>query len=77
MSEIATPKSLKEVLNWKEQCWNTVAHLPLEDAFKKRMRDSARCAAQLGFVPMQPKAVPALLASDGHGKYRVRRKKSR
>ena len=75
MIEPLAPKSLKEVWAWKEESWHEVAHLPLEKALRKRLRDSARTAAKLGFVPAAVKPAHVPQCADGHVEYRTRRKK--
>jgi len=77
MTEPLAPKSLKEVWAWKEESWHEVAHLPLRKALSKRLRDSARTATKLGFMPdvAQPAHVPQF--ADGRTEYCARRKKSK
>ena len=43
------PKSLLEVIDWKEQAYREVAHLPRKLALSKRIKDSARTVESLGF----------------------------
>ena len=73
MNKYRMPKSLEDVLEWKEACWREVADLPVRDALKKRLRDSARAAAELGFVPDKERKAHALAAAEPVAEYRVKR----
>jgi hypothetical protein len=42
-------KALLEVRAWKDACWREVAHLPLDQAIAKRLRDATKNARKMGF----------------------------
>lgn len=44
------PKSLLEVLEWKEKAYQEVAHLPRKLALAKRIKDSSQTLKELGLV---------------------------
>jgi hypothetical protein len=45
-------KAQKQVWAWKEACWREVADLPLDEAIRKRIKDSSARARKLGFTPV-------------------------
>lgn len=42
-------KSLQEVWDMKQACYEEVKNLPIKDALKKRLSDSLKCTKELGF----------------------------
>ena len=63
MAVIIESKALLEVREWKAAGWREVAHLALDAAIQKRLADSAKTAARLGFhVPKRQEKPAALVA---------------
>ncbi len=44
--------AMLEILKIKEELWQEVAHLPLEEAIRERFRKSEQTAKELGFFPV-------------------------
>ena len=77
MNKYRMSKSLEDVFEWKEECWREVAHLPLREAIRKRLRDSARVAAGMGFVPDKERQAHAPVAAEPAAEYRASRQTKR
>lgn len=75
MAEIKESKALLEVREWKAAAWREVAHLPLDEAIKKRLADSAKTAARLGFHVPKRQEKPVALVAEAPAKYTAKRKK--
>ena len=74
MDKIKESKALLEVREWKAAGWQEVAHLPLDEAIQKRLKDSAKSAERLGFhVPKREKEQMALVA-EAPAQYRAKRR---
>ena len=73
MNKLKESKALLEVWKWKDQCYREVAHLPLNAALARRMKDSKRTAESLPF--QLPMAEPSrhLIVAESPAIYSVAR----
>ncbi len=69
MIEAKESKALLEVREWKAAAWRTVAHLPLREAIRKRLADSAKSVERLGLQYAPAKRTPAVMVAESKGKY--------
>ena len=74
-SDLKESKAMKEVWAWKDACYLEVAHLPLEAALSKRIKDSKKTLESIGLhLPMASSPRSAKVAEPSV-KYKARRKK--
>lgn len=69
MSKLKESKAMREVRAWKAQCDAEVAHLPIREAVRKRLADSAKVVERLGFryAPVGP--TPVAVVAEHKAKY--------
>ncbi|MBX7257745.1 MAG: hypothetical protein K1Y02_15395 [Candidatus Hydrogenedentes bacterium] len=56
MKRVKESKALLEVRDWKTQASSEVAHMPVKEALRKRLRDSAESAERAGFPRRRSRA---------------------
>lgn len=49
MLQLKEDEAMAEVRQWKQECNDSVAHLPRREALRKRLEDSNATARSLGF----------------------------
>lgn len=49
MQSAPESKAMLEVREWKENAWERVAHLPLDEALEMSLRNSIEAAEKAGF----------------------------
>ena len=61
----------KEVWNWKEACYQDVAHLDVVDAINKRIYDASDRARKLGFCTVDTMIRPQIKVAEGKVGYKI------
>lgn len=62
---ILVSNALREVWEWKDECYREVAHLPVRKGIESRMRDAAATAGRLGFKMVElERRHPAMVAEE-------------
>ena len=74
-SELKESKAMKEVWAWKDACYREVAHLPLEAALLKRIKDSKKTMESLGVHLPMASSPRSVMVAEPSTKYKARRKK--
>ena len=69
MTRIKESKAMIEVREWKKAAWSEVAHLPLDEAIRKRLADSAKIAKRLGFRYAPVMVRPVKVVAERKAKY--------
>lgn len=62
---ILVSNALREVWEWKDDCYRKVAHLPVRKGIERRMRDATATARRLGFKMAELECRhPAMVAEE-------------
>jgi hypothetical protein len=69
MSEVKESNAMLEVREWKAAAWRSVAHLPLREAIRKRLADSAKTTERLGLKYAPSKRPPAAMVAETKANY--------
>lgn len=74
MTKHRISKALREVWDWKDECYREVAGLSIRDALKKRLADASRKAAKLGFTATVGKQVKPMIVAEDAAHYGKKKK---
>jgi len=69
MSDSKESQAMLEVREWKVAAWRSVAHLPLREAIRKRLADSAKTAERLGLKYAPAQRTPVAMVAEKKAKY--------